>query len=593
MVAQNHVLCQSRMLSELEDNDKQEPMSTRSTSDDEEYVLVNLKQMENLFNNVQLNHDCTAKGSTLSLIVDEKRIISISLIAKCKNCNYVSSPFKMYREVSSIQRGPKQSSLNLALGTCLQTLPINSLNFIHLSTGIGMDPPSHSGMQKLMNTCNSINFSLGQKSIAREVKRAQKRKQITSELHASTDAMYNNNIFASTTPTHAATQAYMTVINQENNKVLHVGIFNKQCHKGKYLEKKGITVKCGTGIDHEGGCSANLPPDAPIGQEAEYTIGAAKCLKEKDASPTSFTKDGDASVRKALIEFYGADNIEILSDEHHLNSSFKKQARKQQFSDNMFKVRTKRIKQVEINNFTEDLASRCHNEIEQARKAHKMFPINIRKNKILESLKDTPSAIISCLKGQHSLCTTSSFMCNPQDGKEWNFRFLNKRNRELELDSNDHTILKKLLAMRIGSQALEVLWRGTSTQMNEAFNRKIRKHLPKSTNFTRNCSGRVLSAAQCQNEGYRKATQILNQKIQFQTCRKNQNKLEQEEHRQKYHKMYQKKQSSKSQRFMRKFNKYRNHRSKFIKVDSESDDDSKSQIEVVGYSKHSDIYPTA
>ena len=133
-------------------------------------------------------------------------------------------------------------------------------------------------------------------------------------------------MFASNTPTHAANQAYLSVINQENNKVVHLGIYNKQCHQGKIIAaKSGLSVKCGTpGFTHKGKCSANLPADAPIGREADYVVDAAKVFKVHKSDPTAVTKDGDGAVRKALLEFYGVDNIEILNDEHHLNGCFKK-----------------------------------------------------------------------------------------------------------------------------------------------------------------------------------------------------------------------------------------------------------------------------
>ena len=77
-------------------------------------------------------------------------------------------------------------------------------------------------------------------------------------------------------------------------------------------------ILCGSNdVDHKGDCSANLPPDAPIGREADYILKAAKDLQQQNADPTSMTKDGDGPVRKALLEFYGADNLEILSDKNN------------------------------------------------------------------------------------------------------------------------------------------------------------------------------------------------------------------------------------------------------------------------------------
>ena len=521
-------------------------------------------------------------------------LISISVTALCIKCDFKSAPFKMYREVQSTKRGQRPSSLNLALGTTLQTLPINSTNFIHLAAGIGMDPPSHNGMTKLMNKCDGINCSLGRESIDQEIEIAKKTKRKTSELNATVDAMYSNPIFSESTPTHAANQAYTTVLN-DKNKVLHIGVYNKQCHKGQLLAKKGVTVNCGiNGAGHEGHCSANLPHMAPIGREANYVLDAAKTLKMKGADPTSFTKDGDGSVQKALLEFYG--DIEILNDEHHLNKSFKKQLRKQVFSDEMFPARTKKIKQVQINNFTEDVASRCYTELKEARKTYKSFSPKLRKEKILNSLKGTQAAIICCLKGDHAKCLTSSFICNPLEGKIWTLKFLSMKT-QMVLSNKDHIILEKLLAMRIGPAALEVLWRGTSTQANEAFNRKIRKHLPKSTNFTRNVKGRVLQAAAFQNRGYKTATQILHQRISFKTCGKLQRKLAQEEHLLSYHKKYQKKQTSKNQRFKRKFEKYRYHLSTFVKLDCREEvgvNDAETKYDKKeldkGYRKHADIF---
>ena len=584
-----------------DNNDPAPPMTTRTATEDE-YLIVNLKKTQELLNIILKNHDKNCKG-TVTLNSADKRIISSSIAAKCTSCSYTLSPHKMYPEVKSNARGRKRSCLNLALGATMQTLPINDTNFIHLAAGIGIDPPSHSGMHQLANVCNDINVFLGNKSISHQVELAKARKKITSEFNVSEDAMYSNPIFASNTPTHAANQAYLTVMNQENNKVVHVGIYNKQCHRAKMISAKtGQTIKCCTDKkNHDGQCSANLPSDAPIGREAEYVLRAAESLRKQGADPTSVTKDGDAAVRKALLKFYGEENIEIFNDEHHLNGCFKKKVKTTNFTNTMFNVRTKRQKQIELNNFAEDLASRCYGEIKSARKEFKTLKACLRKNQVLKSLSMTPKAILSCIKGNHSNCTAGSFLCNPEaEGGSWKFTFLESRNSIVNLDPSDEKKIETLLTMRIGQNALRTLWRGTSTQINEAFNRKIRKHLPKSTNFTRNCTGRVKSAAFHQNEGYFNATKSLHRAIGFRICKKVDIKLAREEARQKYQQRYQRATSSKTKRFQRKFFKYRTHRMKngLIQTnnpadnesdDYDDDDDDDNNHDSTGYSKHAHL----
>ena len=83
-------------------------------------------------------------------------------------------------------------------------------------------------------------------------------------------------------------------------------------------------ILCGSNdVDHKGDCSANLPPDAPISREADYILKAAKDIQQQNADPTSMTKDGDGPVHKALLELYGADNLEIRSNEHLVTACFK------------------------------------------------------------------------------------------------------------------------------------------------------------------------------------------------------------------------------------------------------------------------------
>ena len=570
-------------------------MTTRASTENE-YIIANLKCIAVLINAIIKEHPIQCEHD-LTLQTANKKILSTSILVTCKKCQFKSGLFKMYQEVKmeGSTAGLYQSSLNLALGTTIQTLPINSTNFIHLAAGLGIDPPSHSGMQRLMDKCNKINVLLADKSIAAEVEKAKLRKKKTSELHVSEDAMYSNGMFSSSTPTHAANQAYMTVINQETNKVLHLGVYNKQCHLGKLTAtQQGGKILCGTNdVDHKGDCSANLHPDAPIGREADYILKAAKDLRQQNADPTSMTKDGDGPVRKALLDFYGVDSLEILSDEHHVNSCFKKKVRKTKFSKTMFDARTKKIQQHHINNFAEDIASRCHTELLKARSKFSHLESIQRKLQIIESLKDTPKAILSCIKGDHSKCSDSSFLCNPEEEKHWSFSFLHRHSRSLELEEVDSKALTHLLQMRIGPDALKALWRGTSTQINEAFNRKIRKHLPKATNFTRNCTGRVMSAAHFQNDGYKTATDAVHQYIGFQTCQKVESKIMKEESKQTIMKFHQRKQSSKTQRFQRKFLKFQKHRSKFIvdkhrHRDDDGDDDDENDDES-GYKKHCDL----
>ena len=81
------------------------------------------------------------------------------------------------------------------------------------------------------------------------------------------------------------------------------------------------------------------------------------------------TRNGDGAVTAELLGFYEEKDIEILQDERHLNNSFKNEMRKVKFSKDMLKGGTVKMQNVELRDFTEDIANRCNTEIELARKA--------------------------------------------------------------------------------------------------------------------------------------------------------------------------------------------------------------------------------
>ena len=293
----------------------------------------------------------------------------------------------------------------------------------------------------------------------------------------------------------------------------------------------------------------------------DLIFAKTKCFQKNDNDPTAWTKDGDGAIQKALLEFYGG-NIELLSDEHHVNKAFKKHVRKQEFSSQMLPAKTKRNRQIEVNNFAEDLASRCTIEIKYARETNKT------KQKVIDALKNTDSAVLACIQGDHSKCDESSFVCDPVGENTWSFKFLQNKVK-IEPTKTDIDVIAKHLKFRIGSQALEVLWKGTNTQNCEAFNRKMRKHLPKNINFTRNVKGRVFSTATFQNRGYKTATQLTHQRVGFVTSTKIQTKTTSHQRRLSYLKNYQKTQTAKNARFNVKFEKYQYHRTKNLKLNTD------------------------
>lgn len=493
-------------------------------SPENQYAVINLSCLSRLTNLALKNHPAACCGPLIHEI-SENFGISVKMIIYCKSCTYTSDPEKMYDEINSSQVGRKQSTLNLALGTAVQSLPINGTNVIHLFTSIGVIPPSHRGLQMIMNKSNGINTLIGQKAINRQVeitkKRIRKRK---CGAHLSTDDAYNNGMFSSQTPTHAATQAYTTVLDCQSGKILHHGVHTKQCHRGALLRNKGLDVECGTGTPHQGGCSANMSKHDPIGCESARVRQAAQQLELLGVDAASWTKDGDGTVTAELLAFYEEKVIEILQDERHLNNSFKNKMRKVKFSKDMLKGRTVKIRNVELRNFTEDIANRCYTEIKLARKAitkksRRKLLVDGEKTQFVNSLNKTANAVLRCIKNDHSLCVTDSFICDPLEGETWNFSYLTlpADQRQLTLTPGDEAKLTELLEMRLGAKTLYLLWRGTSTQRNESFNRKLRKHLPKNTNFTKNAAGRCFNAVAHQNEGFANATIQIHNQIGFQT----------------------------------------------------------------------------
>ena len=79
----------------------------------------------------------------------------------------------------------------------------------------------------------------------------------------------------------------------------------------------------------------------------------------------------------------------------------------------------------------------------------------------------------------------------------------------IKMDDNDEELLHHIINMRLGPEAINVTYKKTDTQKNEAFNRSLNKYNPKNVTCIKTWRGRVHAAVLNINTGFAEATEQL------------------------------------------------------------------------------------
>ena len=239
------------------------------------YRLWHPYETEKMFNNAVKQHRALKPKCSGDLVIDQDGEVKRGLVwkerLKCDKCNYVSDTHKLYKEVESQRRGPKQAKANLGLQSGLAHTSIGGTGLTKLILATNTPAPSMSAMQKSANKMRDILKKSNESSMKRIKDNLKVAGEVTGQdkpkIPVQVDCRYNNPTYAGigNTPFQAATQ--VTQLTAEDvtpqNYIVGKTSKNKLCRVcSSYENDEDIPP-------HD--CSANLAIDATIGNEREWT----------------------------------------------------------------------------------------------------------------------------------------------------------------------------------------------------------------------------------------------------------------------------------------------------------------------------------
>ena len=504
----------------------------------------------------------------------------------CPKCSFSSTITKLYKVVEpttpadEIKPGRPASSLNNAVSNAVTNSSIGVAQFREIMLRMGIDPGSTTGLQNLMSRhSNPTMTRLGETNMFEE--RSKLKKKFPEGISISVDGRYNT-AQNSKTPFQAASQMVFSVTenNTEDKKVIHVQLESKICSTKFRRQLAGKDATC---PNHKG-CTATLKPSDSIGLESRPAFKSALVMKAENVSILDVTNDGDTEMISAWREVFGI-HVESLKDPAHLSRSQKRYVQTTPFSETMFPG-TKAIRDRQRKWFSEDLRQRCSAELTECIKEagrtgskDRDFLINC----ILQQLKDTPDAIIKCYKGDHTKCKEVSKVCSKEEGKLWPKLFVPQALKPgMEMEEGDADCLDLLIGRRLGKNAIDVTYKGTTTQKNEAANRSFTKYNPKTVTFSRNWSGRIHASVLNLNAGFAEAVRQTVQAAGHKISESVQRRIDARDKRIKYQATYQKKVFVKRRRVRKQASWNPLHEIKYPHA----------KVHDLGYSKGCDLPPS-
>ena len=482
-----------------------EPTKRVPDANTDETATVNLQKMETMLNKVTVEHFEAAgfchKGPNLHIDSIVPWGMSRKVTWKCKNCNYISKKYKLYKEVSDPKNphkpGSKAADVNVGLAVGLASSSIGIAGATEILHSMNQPAPQRSGLKRQLDRSYDRIKELNESDMAkrrREIKDLQLLKGLGPDapIRAEGDARYNNRLSSGgSNPFQPATQQTYLIAEAETNKrqVIGTANFNKLCQKGALLRKKGVDVKCPGGHD---GCTANLSMEENIGDERRAAKAAMDNMGDSKVSIGILTTDGDSQAYHGVQEAQPQTLVENLRDTRHFKQThrhnIKRNASKLSnlaipYSDS--KIRKKIEKRV-----ADELSSRCDAEVKQAFNRYGTNEIDMT-----SALHNTGKAILKCYQGDHSLCAMFSFVCNGTDKRCWSKPHLpTNMQKSMEFSEKDLPIMQQFIDYRLGPAAIHLTRLNTNSQQVESVNRGINKMNPKDITKSRNYEASVHSA---------------------------------------------------------------------------------------------------
>ena len=424
----------------------------------------------------------------------------------CINCDYVSKLYRLYCEVASDTRGARSATCNVGLQVGLQDSPIGNSKARMLIASTNTPPPALSSMTRLSNKVGAATVTLNNEDMAR---RKQSLKDVNvsrglpvdEPVNISVDVRYNSSLIASNHKMgQNASQAIGVMVEQhtDDKQIIGFHLQNKLCWVGSYLRNKGFDVQCPGHPD----CTANIQKEEPL---SEYKIGEklGEDLVNNDLLVHYVVTDGDARSAEGIKQEINETNpncrVERQADTIHLGQSVFRHTVRANFSEGMFPGMTAERRKEQQKMLGLDLRTRCHAIISRLYKnyAGNMDHIEKKMPAIIETT-------LHCYGGDCSRCRYSGVVCGGGKKNNWWRRspyLWNWGLKELTVNDNDRNILRALINLRLGIEALRLTKLNLNTNKNESINRALSVSLPKNVNFSRNANARASATVHRLNYG--------------------------------------------------------------------------------------------
>ncbi|CAH1242477.1 Hypp6750 [Branchiostoma lanceolatum] len=412
----------------------------------------------------------------------------------CTFCEYTSPAYKFYDEVEGDGPGQKIAAPNMALQVALFNNPIGPKNLREIAATLDLPVPSESGMQWVTNKYSDIieeeNEDMRRWGEKVKAANAATGKPADSPIKGEADARYQSPLSSGRghKPGQPSSHAFGTFVENETNmkKILAVCLRNKLCSK------------CNLGIRTPHKCTANIARYAVIGDEAELGRQMGKQLARNHLRVSHLVHDGYGHIVKGLsgvMEEETGEATKSLADTVHLSRRIARSVTTGKWSPQMWPGRTREEKDRVQNRFGDDLKQRLEAEHKKAREKY-----GKDKDKMEEAMRKASNDIVNCyLDGDHTLCRAQPLACSGQD-KRWGF-FPDSTKENLCPNDSDREEMRKIVAKRLGEEALEATRYGLNTNRVESANRQFSKSVPKNRTLSRTLCGHYASAVHSANNG--------------------------------------------------------------------------------------------
>jgi len=507
------------------------------------YRILHMRKTEQLWNSAIEGHREWDNKCHGDLTWDETTEIHWGICWKerliCKTCNYSSQHHELYETVKTGKKGRPAGAPNVRLQVGLSHTMISNTAFQRILATTSIPPPSYVGMQKAANKVGEAIVTLNKEDMR---KQRDKLKQINrikglpaaTGIRVEADARYNNRLGSGGghTPFQPGTQVTSTIVENETPKKRVIGLFtgNKLCRSRYHKQGKPHL------------CTANIAEDHTIGDEGLWAQHAVQEMADGDEDPLLIkyaTTDGDSMTAKGIATAQKTKNLVNLRCTTHLAESQRRAFERSSFSESMFPPTTKKEKTQMKSFLGRNLKRRCTAEYNAA------FNVSNDIQEIKNKLTYAVDSIVSCYKGEcGDVCRKRSLVCSGRKNKkQWDhLDYLTNTCEPLRISEHDEELLRAVIDIRLGKNAIENTRFKTNTQKTESLHRTYSMCNPQHVTYSRNFPARIHSAVHLDSHGVGTSTltklETVNTPLKPNTSPVR--ALEKYEAKQKYHKKYKK-----------------------------------------------------